>query len=148
MNLESNNKNTYTNRDLNLLRTFASQAAVAIENARLYQNLQDKLELDRELLLARRFQKALLPRHSPRIPNYAFGAINIPSKQIGGDLYDYIIFADGRIGLAIGDVSGKGTPAAILMATLYASYRGILRTAAPLEPIPGSSFTTATTSSA
>jgi sigma-B regulation protein RsbU (phosphoserine phosphatase) len=78
-------------------------------------------------------QQVLLPKYPPRLNGFSFAAMNIPSRLIGGDLYDFIQFTDQRIGLAIGDVSGKGTPGAILMATLYASYRGLVHEQVSLD---------------
>jgi sigma-B regulation protein RsbU (phosphoserine phosphatase) len=132
-NLESNTRNAFSRSDLHLVQVLASHAAVAIENARLYEEFTEKREIEKELRTAKRFQKALLPRSMPRVPGYDFAAINIPSRTIGGDLFDFISFSDGRIGVAIGDVSGKGTPGAILMATLFSMYRGLVRMGMPID---------------
>jgi len=85
------------------------------------------------LRTARRFQRALLPRTLPQVSGYDFAAINVPSQTVGGDLYDFIQFSDGRIGISIGDVAGKGTPGAIIMAMLYSTYRGLVRQKMPMD---------------
>lgn len=125
--LESRRRGAFDQHHLELLQAFAGQAAVAIENALLLEELVEKRRLEQELEIARQVQRALLPRSLPRIRGYRFAAVTIPSGLVGGDLYDVVEFGDGSIALAIGDVAGKGTPGAILMATLYSTYRGLLR---------------------
>lgn len=132
-NLESNIPNAYDFRAKEMVKALASQAAIAIQNARLYGEMLKKRELEHELTTAHQIQQALLPKRLPNIEGYRFAALNIPSKLVGGDLYDFIQFYDGRVGIAIGDVSGKGAPGAILMANLFASYRGLVRLGMPLE---------------
>gem|GEM_PF-464897 len=131
--LESNMIGAFSRRDRRLVQALAGQAAIAIENARLLQEMLEKQELERDLKIARRFQRALLPRTLPRVSGYDFAAINVPSKTVGGDLYDFIQFSDGKIGIAIGDVAGKGTPGAIIMAMLYSTYRGLVRQKMPMD---------------
>ncbi len=126
-NLESNHLNNFTDRDRRLVQALAAQAAIAIENAWLYTQLKEKQEMEKELRTAQKFQRALLPRRMPDVDGYEFAAIHVPSRLIGGDIYDFIRFGDGRLGIAVGDVSGKGTPGAILMATLFSMYRGLVR---------------------
>jgi sigma-B regulation protein RsbU (phosphoserine phosphatase) len=126
-NVESKKLNAYTKRELELLKAFANQASIAIENAQLYREALQKREFDKELQVAREIQKALLPKALPNVKGFSFSALNIPSKQVGGDFYDVTQLADGTIGLALGDVSGKGTPGAILMGNLSATYRGQIR---------------------
>lgn len=132
-NLESNRKNAFTKRDRRLVQALAGQAAIAIDNAWLYKQVLIKKELENELKIAKRFQRALLPRHIPQTDDFSFAALNIPSRTVGGDIYDFIQFSDRRIGITIGDVAGKGTPGAILMATLYSTYRGIIRKRMPIN---------------
>jgi len=132
-NLESNRKMAFSKHDCQLVQAVAAQAAIAIDNAWLYEQLVLKREMDRELKIAKRFQRALLPKRIPQTDRFSFAAMNVPSRTVGGDLYDFINFSDGRIGIAIGDVSGKGTPGAILMATLYATYRGLIREDKPIN---------------
>jgi len=125
--LESRRERAFTEHHLELAKAFAAQAAVAIENALLLEELVEKRRLERELAIAREIQKALLPKELPRLRGFALDAYTLPSGMIGGDLYDVVEFADRTVALAVGDVSGKGTPGAILMATLYSTYRGLLR---------------------
>lgn len=125
--LESNRKGAFNEHHLELLQAFAGQAAVAIENALLLDELVEKRRLEQELEIAREVQRALLPQSLPKIRGYRLAGITIPSGMVGGDLYDVVQFGDGSVSFAVGDVAGKGTPGAILMATLYSTYRGLLR---------------------
>jgi phosphoserine phosphatase RsbU/P len=113
----------FTTADLDLLNSIASSAAVAIENARLYQLAVEKSRMETELQLARNVQVSLLPREIPKIPGWEFGAFWQPARQVGGDYYDFIPFANGLLGIVIADVTDKGMPAALFMA----SARNILR---------------------
>ena len=127
INLESDRVDAYRQRDLRLLEVFGSQVAVAIQNAQLYQEAREKQSLEQELKLAGEIQRALLPRGAPEIPGVQVATYFKPTRSVGGDLYDLVHLGESRLGLAIGDVSGKGTPAAILMASLYASFRSLTR---------------------
>jgi hypothetical protein len=86
--------------------------------------------LERELGVARDVQRELLPHHAPDLPGLQLAGICRQAIAVGGDYYDYLPLADGRLGLVIADVSGKGVPAALLMASLQASVRSLLPTAA------------------
>ena len=101
--------------------------AVAIENARLYERVvAAEARLDRELKFAREIQSSLIPDRFPEIPGTSFWAEFRPARTLGGDLYDFFPYDDDKVAIAIGDVSGKGAPAA-----LYAALAsGILRTRA------------------
>jgi len=125
LNLESDRLNAFDENDLNLLKAFASHAAIAIENARLHHRVLKNRELEYDLHIARRIQKALLPKKLPEVPGYEFATINIPSKTVSGDLYDLSKLPNGKLAIAIGDVSGKGTPAAIIMASVYSAFKTI-----------------------
>ncbi|NLP11477.1 PP2C family protein-serine/threonine phosphatase, partial [bacterium] len=83
--------------------------------------------------IARQLQRILLPRRWPVVDGYDFAALNIPSRAVGGDLYDCISLSSHRIGLTIGDVAGKGIPGALLMATLYSTYRSMVRLPVPVN---------------
>lgn len=120
-NLESERLNAYDEEDLLLLTTFASQAAVAVENALLHEEVTQKKLLDKDLALARQIQRSFLPKFRPRIPDFDISGINLPSQQVGGDYYDFIHIADGQLGLVVGDVSGKGISASLIMASFRAS---------------------------
>jgi sigma-B regulation protein RsbU (phosphoserine phosphatase) len=125
--LESDEPDAYSKKDLNLAQAFASQAAIAIENARLYQDSKRMRRLENELLVASKIQRALLPKAPPKIAGISISATNQPCLTMGGDLFDLIKFNDKHLGLAIGDVVGKGTQAAMLMAVLYAGFRSQVR---------------------
>jgi sigma-B regulation protein RsbU (phosphoserine phosphatase) len=99
--------------DAVLLETVAAPAALAVNNARLADNLVEQQRMKRELELARRAQKSLLPKR--RRDNFPLIGINLPAHEISGDFYDFFDLADGRIAFVIGDISGKGLDAAFLM---------------------------------
>lgn len=120
-NLESEKLNAYDEEDLLLLTTFASQAAVAVENALLHEELTKKKLLEEDLALTRQIQRSFLPKFRPRIPGFDVSGINLPSQQVGGDYYDFIHITNGQLGLVVGDVSGKGFPASLIMASFRAS---------------------------
>jgi sigma-B regulation protein RsbU (phosphoserine phosphatase) len=119
--IESNKLDAYDQDDLELLDAFASLAAVSIERAKEHQEILEKRKLEEELSIARRIQKTFLPKKHPQMPVFDISGINIPSEKVGGDYYDFIPIIDNQIGIAIGDVSGKGIPAALIMASFRAS---------------------------
>jgi serine phosphatase RsbU (regulator of sigma subunit) len=98
-----------------LLSTLANQSALAIETALLHDEMTRQAELKRDLEIARDIQTSLLPRAVPEIPGFSFFGGSIPARVVGGDFYDFIPFDDGRLGVVIGDVSGKSVPASLLM---------------------------------
>ena len=95
-----------------------------------YRVLRERDRLERELTVAREVQRELLPRDVPRVPGLELAGVCQPAIAVGGDYYDYLQAGDGRLGLVIADVSGKGVPAALLMASLQASMRSRFPTAA------------------
>ncbi|MEX0602398.1 MAG: PP2C family protein-serine/threonine phosphatase, partial [Bacteroidota bacterium] len=101
-----------------------------IENARLFQEAIEKQKMEDDLKIAREIQQGLLPRVLPHIEGFDLAATNVSSKQVGGDYYDVVQRDENDYVIAIGDVSGKGTPAALLMANVQAALRAIV----PLEP--------------
>ncbi|MFY9550719.1 MAG: SpoIIE family protein phosphatase [Thermoanaerobaculia bacterium] len=101
--------------DLALLSTLANQSALAIETALLHDEMTRQAELKRDLEIARDIQISLLPRSLPEVPGFSFLGGSIPARVVGGDFYDFIPFEDGRLGVVIGDVSGKSVPASLLM---------------------------------
>ena len=113
----------YTKADLEFLYSLANLAIISIENARLFREAIEKQKMEDELAIAREIQQGLLPATLPKIPGFEVAAVNITSKQVGGDYYDVLPIHDEEFILAIGDVSGKGTPAALLMANVQASLR-------------------------
>lgn len=123
---EKMSREEYSARDLEFLYSLGNLAIISLENARLFKEAIEKQRLEDELLIAREIQKGLLPSRLPEIPGFEIAAVNISSKQVGGDYYDAISLGDSRYVLAIGDVSGKGTPASLLMANLQASIRALV----------------------
>lgn len=122
--------------DLELLNAIASSAAIAIENARLYQLAVEKGRLEQELQLARQVQTSLLPDHTPDIHGWEFAAVWQPARQVAGDYYDFISFPDGQVGVIIGDVTDKGMASALFMANTRTIIRASLNNApSPVEGI-------------
>jgi phosphoserine phosphatase RsbU/P len=114
----------FTINDQRLLGIIAAQSAHVVENARLYQNEQALLKLQEEMRLAYEIQVDLLPKAQPKVPGYSIAGKSIPAKEVGGDYYDFIDLSNGQLTFCLGDITGKGMPAAILMANLQASLRG------------------------
>ena len=113
----------FTEEDLDLLVAVASQAGMALENARLHEAVLKQREIERDLEFATQVQLGFLPKERPKVPGYAFADYYEAAMSVGGDYFDYIALPDGRLAIALGDVAGKGMPAALLMARLYASTR-------------------------
>ena len=122
--LESNEYNAFSEEDEQMLSTLASYVAIALENSTLYEQVRKgEQRLEKDLATARQIQKGLLPDSVPRLPGLELGYAYEPARQLGGDLYDFLPYGDGRLAIVVGDVTGKGTPAA-----LYGSLAvGILR---------------------
>jgi serine phosphatase RsbU (regulator of sigma subunit) len=118
-----NQRARFNDQDLEVLATVASQAAVAIDNAKMHEQVMAQRALQRDLELARRMQRTLLPSAPPQVPGYFFFDYYQAARQVGGDYYDYVQLPGGRFGVIIGDVAGKGVPAALLMARLSADVR-------------------------
>jgi phosphoserine phosphatase RsbU/P len=106
----------FTPADLELLNAIASSAAVAIENARLYQVAVEKARTETELQMARQVQASLMPEHIPQVPGWEFIARWLPARQVSGDYYDFFDRQGKQPGFVIADVSDKGMPAALFMA--------------------------------
>ncbi len=111
----------FTEDHLKLLTTLASVAAIRVENARLLEAQFQQERLERELQLAMEIQQRFQPTAPPVVPGYELQGISFPCYEIGGDYYDFIEREDGRLVIALGDVSGKGTAAALLMSSLHAA---------------------------
>lgn len=109
--------------DLELLVSVSSQCARALENATLHETLLEQREIERELDFATQVQLGFLPSEAPQLPGYEFDDFYEPAHRVGGDYFDYIRLPNGNLGIAVGDVAGKGVPAALLMARLHASAR-------------------------
>jgi serine phosphatase RsbU (regulator of sigma subunit) len=138
----------YARDELALLDTLALQVAPALRVALMVQEQKEQVRererveqervrererIEQELQTARSIQHAFLPRNVPALPGWLFAPYYQPARDVGGDFYDFLTFEDGRLGLVIGDVSGKGIPAALLMATVHT----MLRTAVQGTISPG-----------
>lgn len=121
--LESDHLNAYSNDDLEVLMLLSSQVAIIIEKVMLHEQLIEKQRLETQLEVARQVQLALLPARDPQIDGFEISAYNFPTEEVSGDYYDWVRIYDDQIGIVVADVSGKGMPAALLMAFLRASLR-------------------------
>ena len=124
VNLESDQLGAYNESDLSILQFFADAAAIALEKAILHRQLLEKELLDKQLQMAKDVQTHLLPMNDPVIPGYDISGICIPAEKIGGDYYDYLQLPDGKLGIAVADVSGHGISSALVMS----AFRSQLRT--------------------
>lgn len=106
----------FTQDDLNLLIAVANQAAVALDNVKLHENLNLRQKMAREIELAVEVQKCFLPNKLPDVPQYDFFAHYKAAREVGGDFYGFLNMPNNRLALSVGDVAGKGVPAALLMA--------------------------------
>src|SRR5579862_3327071 len=128
----------FPRQQLRLLQALCDHVAVAIYNARRFQSERTQREaMSREAEEARAIQQALLPKSSPYVPGFAISGLSIPARAVGGDWYDFISFPDGRWGIVLADVSGKGTAAALLMSAT----RGMFRSLAEACCTPGEVLT-------
>ena len=133
LDLEHTRRGFFTEDHKRTITTLAAQVAIAIENAQLYEEIaRQERRLERDLSLARELQFRLLPSSYPKLDNLEVAAKFVPARAIGGDLYDFLTYSLSRSAIVIGDVSGKGAPAAIYAALVS----GILRSHAPIEPAP------------
>ncbi len=129
------NEATFSEEHLNILTTLASVAAIRVENARLLEERFERERMERELELATEIQQRFQPSAPPTIEGYEFQGISFSCYEIGGDYYDFIPRHDGKMLIALGDVSGKGTAAALLMSSLHAAIHGQVAAKTPLVEI-------------
>ncbi len=122
---------SFTEEDLDFAMTLARQAQAALESVRLHRVQVEKERQDRELQIAREIQQSLFPTTFPKVPGFEVFAESRACYQVGGDYFDFIPLGEGRIALAIADVSGKGTPASLLMASVHAWLRALAGTETP-----------------
>lgn len=113
----------YSREDKELLMTVAAQTALGIERARLSQRMAEEEKLKRELEIAQEVQARLFPQTGSRLATLDIAGVCLPARGVAGDYYDFLPLARGRLGVAVGDISGKGISAALLMANLQASLR-------------------------
>ena len=118
-----NLKKSFTQDDLDLLVSVSAQAGLAIENANLHAEVLHSHEIERDLELATQIQLGFLPNRRPEFPGYEFFHYYRAAHQVGGDYFDYVKLPDGRLAIVVADVSGKGVPAALLMARLSSAVR-------------------------
>ncbi len=115
--------NRFKEEDLKVLTTIASVASIKIEHERLLDERLEKRRMEEELKVASEIQMRLQPVSPPKLEGWDMTAVSFPCREIGGDYYDYIPRRDGKMALAVGDVSGKGTGAALLMSSVHAAVR-------------------------
>jgi phosphoserine phosphatase RsbU/P len=128
----------FPRQQLRILQALCDHVAIAVQNAQqIKAERAQRLAMDREASEARAIQQALLPKSSPYIPGFAISGRSVPARAVGGDWYDFIPFSDGRWGIVLADVSGKGTAAALLMSAT----RGMLRSLAEECATPGEVLT-------
>ncbi len=127
----------FSQEDLDLLTVMANIAAVRIEHARLAEVEQSEKLMELELAQASEIQSMLLPTDAPVYPGYDLAGHNLPCRTVGGDYFDFVPYSDGRVALVVGDVSGKGLPAALLMSSLQARVQMLRET----SPDPASAVT-------
>ena len=123
-----NQRHRFTDDDLEVLAAVASQAAFAVDNAQMHDRMLAQQALERDLQLAQRMQRALLPSRPPAAEGYGFFDYYESARQVGGDYYDYVSLPGGRFAVVLGDVAGKGVAAAIVMAKLSSDVRFALAT--------------------
>ncbi len=114
LDLESTEKNAFTEQHERMLATLASFVAIALENARLFEEAREnEFRLQDDLNTAREIQRQLLPHGARGIPGIDLAAAYVPARELGGDFYDFLPYGQGKLAMALGDVSGKGTAAAL-----------------------------------
>jgi sigma-B regulation protein RsbU (phosphoserine phosphatase) len=119
--------------DLDFAAALARQAQTAFEGARLHRVRVEKERQDRDLQIAREIQQSLFPPDLPQVPGFELAAISRSCYEVGGDYYDVMRLDGGRLGLVVADVSGKGTPASIMMASVHASLEAMAGSGAPAQ---------------
>jgi serine phosphatase RsbU (regulator of sigma subunit) len=127
--------------DVSSIQAFASQAGLALDHARLFEEQLEMERLERELDIARTVQERLLPGRLPEVEGLQIAADSTPAREVGGDYYDFARLPDGRLAFVVADVSGKGTQAAFFMAEM----QGLFRSLSSLEPEPAAFLARANT---
>ena len=132
LDLENTRRGYFNEENTRTVETLAAQIAVAIDNARLYERVQkEERRLEQDLAMAREVQQHLLPPCCPLLENAEVAAKFVPAYTLGGDIFDFLDYSGGRTALLVGDVSGKGAPAALFAALVG----GIIRSTATAEPM-------------
>lgn len=129
----------FTPEDLDLLKTLTNQSAIALENAHLFKENLQKGRMEEELRIAHDIQMGMLPDRAPQLEGLKIAARTIPAREVGGDFYDFVEFhgdaSPGRVGIIVGDVSGKGVSAGLLMAGARSTYRVLLDKNPPVDEV-------------
>lgn len=136
-NLESDETDAYEQEDMELLMAFAAQAAVAIERTRLHEEVLEMRRLEEEVTIGQRIQRSFLPDRNPEVRNFDIAGANFSSDLVGGDYYDFVRITDNHLGVVVGDVSGKGLAAALIMASFRASLIAEIRNNYAIRTIIG-----------
>ena len=126
--LDTSDRRQFNEDDLDVLAAVASQAAISIQNASMLESLLVRERLNRDLKLAEQVQKKFLPQTIPTMPGYEFFAHYQPTYEVGGDYYDFVALPGDRMAVALGDVSGKGVAAALMMAKFSGDTRSCMLT--------------------
>ena len=121
------NNTCYTDEDIEFLESIINLSLISIQNTELFREYIEKQKIENELKIAREIQIAMLPREIPGIKDYEIAAVNLPALQVGGDYYDIIKLTDTKTAFVIADVSGKGTPASLLMANIQSAVHSYLK---------------------
>ncbi len=132
--LDTSDRRQFNEDDLDVLAAVASQAAISISHASMLESLLERERLNRDLKIAEQVQKRFLPQVVPSVPGYEFFAHYQPTYQVGGDYYDFVPLAGDRMAVALGDVSGKGVAAALMMAKFSGDTRSCLLTESGTAP--------------
>ena len=114
---EKKSGRAYNRQDIELLHSVAAQGAVAIENARLFQENLEKQRMEEELNIARVLQMSMLPAACPQVEGFSLAATSIPAREVGGDFFDFIEVKEGRLGIVVADVTGKSVSGALVMSS-------------------------------
>ncbi|MFA5404731.1 MAG: SpoIIE family protein phosphatase [Ignavibacteria bacterium] len=120
-------KKDFSSEDLQFLESILNLSVISLDNTILFNEYIEKQKIENELMIAREMQVALLPKELPLVNNYRISAVNIPAMQVGGDYYDIIKLSDTKFAFAIADVSGKGTPASLLMSNIQSAIHSFLK---------------------
>jgi len=121
------NRKDFTGEDLQFLESILNLSVISIDNTILFNEYIEKQKIENELKIAREIQVALLPKFLPVINNYQIAAVNLPALQVGGDYYDVIKLSETKFAIVIADVSGKGTPASLLMSNIQSAVHSFLK---------------------
>ena len=132
LNVESDRLDAFSSKDIKILNFFAEAASISIDKALLHYQILEKKKIEEQIQLAKNIQIDLLPTSDPEIQGYEFSSICIPTFEIGGDYFDYIMLDENRLAIVVADVSGDGIPAALIMA----AFRALLRYNAKLFSKP------------